>query len=90
MVSSGDCFRLSRVKLTKPENALWKRTRYRYLFNETALAKVFRGKFLAAIDNAGLRPPAGVPGQWVLDCRHSGHEGSLDGRAAHPIVGSKF
>jgi len=52
--------------------ALWKRTRYQYLFNEIALAKVFRGKFLAAIANAGLQPPAGVPKQWVVDCRHAG------------------
>lgn len=47
----------------------WKRTRYRYLFNEFALAKVFRGKLLHEIAKAGLLLPAGVPKQWVVDCR---------------------
>lgn len=51
---------------------LWKRTRYRYLFNEQAVAKVFRGKFLTEIDKAGLKPPAKVPQQWVVDCRLAG------------------
>jgi len=51
---------------------LWKRTRYRYLFNEQAVAQVFRGKFLAAIDQAGLKPPVKVPTQWVVDCRLAG------------------
>ncbi|MCU7861527.1 MAG: transposase [Candidatus Thiodiazotropha sp. (ex Lucinoma kastoroae)] len=47
----------------------WKRTRYRYLFNEFALAAVFRGKLLHEIDKAGLRPPTGVPKEWVVDCK---------------------
>ena len=51
---------------------VWKRTRYRYLFNEIALAKVFRAKFLAAIAKAGLHVPVAVPKQWVVDCRHTG------------------
>ena len=55
---------------------LWKRTRYRYLFNEIALAEVFRGKFLAALAAAELHPPHGVPQKWVVDCRHSGRGGS--------------
>jgi hypothetical protein len=47
----------------------WKRTRYRYLFNEFALAAVFRGKLLHEIDQAGLRPPAEIPKEWVVDCK---------------------
>ncbi|MEN7973907.1 MAG: transposase [Verrucomicrobiota bacterium] len=48
---------------------LWKRTRYRYLFNAFALATVFRGKFLHEIGQCGLRPPAGTPKAWVVDCQ---------------------
>jgi len=51
---------------------VWKRTRYRYLFNEFALAKVFRGKLLHEITEAGLRSPTGEPKEWVVDCRHAG------------------
>ncbi len=51
------------------KQSLWKRTRYRYLFNESALAKVFRGKLLHEIDQAGLKPSAGVPKEWVVDCK---------------------
>ena len=40
-----------------------------YLFNHRALAKVFRGKFLDALVNAGLTLPATLPEQWVVDCR---------------------
>lgn len=39
---------------------IWKRTRYRYLFNAFALAKVFRGKFLHEIGKAGLKPRPGT------------------------------
>jgi hypothetical protein len=48
---------------------LWKRTRYRYLFNEFALAKVFRAKLLYEINQAGLMLPANTPKEWVVDCR---------------------
>jgi hypothetical protein len=47
----------------------WKRTRYRYLFNEFALAQVFRGKLLHEIAQAGLRSGERVPERWVVDCR---------------------
>ncbi len=50
----------------------WKRTRYQYLFNEFALAEVFRGKFLAGIAKAGLSPPANLPKKWVVDCTRAG------------------
>jgi hypothetical protein len=47
----------------------WKRTRYRYLFNEFALAKVFRGKLLHEIAQARLHCAEPLPEQWVVDCR---------------------
>ncbi len=50
----------------------WKKTRGKYLFNHTALAKVFRARLLAAIKAAGLALPARLPDQWVVDCKHVG------------------
>lgn len=54
---------------------LWRRPRssLRYLFNHKALAKVFRGKLLAALAAAGLDVPADLPERWVVDCKHMGH-----------------
>lgn len=43
-----------------------------YLFNHTALAKVFRAKVLAAIVAAGLTLPARYPSEWVVDCKSVG------------------
>ena len=40
-----------------------------YLFNHQALAKVFRGKLLAALVEEGLVLPTGLPEQWVVDCK---------------------
>jgi len=40
-----------------------------YLFNHKALAKVFRGKLLAAIQLEGLLLPARLPEKWVVDCK---------------------
>ena len=40
-----------------------------YLFNHTALAKVFRAKLLVAIQLEGLALPARVSEQWVVDCK---------------------
>ncbi|MEH6652310.1 MAG: IS91 family transposase [Motiliproteus sp.] len=51
----------------------WKRTRYQYLFNAFALAKVFRGKLLHELNEVGLKPPDTLPSKWVVDCRHAGH-----------------
>ena len=44
-----------------------------YLFNHKALAKVFRGKFLAALVEAGLTLPADFPEKWVVDCKSVGN-----------------
>jgi len=43
-----------------------------YLFNHTALAKVFRAKMLATLDAAGLALPGRTPKQWVVDCKSVG------------------
>ena len=40
-----------------------------YLFNHKALAKVFWGKLLAAVRQAGLPLPARLPEKWVVDCK---------------------
>ncbi len=39
----------------------WKKVKGKYLFNEFALARVFRARFLEAVNNAGLKIPVGVP-----------------------------
>ena len=43
-----------------------------YLFSHKALAKVFRGKILAGIAQAGLAPPPSYPVKWVVDCKSVG------------------
>lgn len=50
----------------------WKKIKGKYLFNERNLARVFRARFLAAVNNAQLKIPAGAPGKWVVDCQHVG------------------
>jgi len=55
-----------------PRRRQWKKTKGKYLFNAFALAQVFRARFLAALHAAHLPIPAGVPGQWVVDCTHVG------------------
>lgn len=46
----------------------WRKKKGKYLFNEVALAKVFRARFLAAINDARLSIPDHLPAQWVVDC----------------------
>jgi hypothetical protein len=50
----------------------WKKKRGEYLFNEFALAKVFRARFLAALNEAELSIPKSVPSKWIVDCEHVG------------------
>ena len=50
----------------------WKKKKGKYLFNEFAMAKVFRARFLAALNKAGLSIPKSVPPIWVVDCKHVG------------------
>ncbi|MBW1857389.1 MAG: IS91 family transposase [Deltaproteobacteria bacterium] len=50
----------------------WKKKKGKYLFNNKAMAKVFRARFLAALNEAGLSIPKRVPKEWVVDCKHVG------------------
>jgi len=50
----------------------WKKKKGKYLFNEQAIAKVFRARFLTALNEAGLSIPKKVPEEWVVDCSHAG------------------
>jgi hypothetical protein len=49
----------------------WKKKKSKYLFNEFALAKVFRARFCQASIKAGLSLP-NCPRKWVVDCRCAG------------------
>jgi hypothetical protein len=51
----------------------WKKKKSKYLFNEFALARVFRARFREAATKAGLRLPDSVPSKWVVDCRRAGN-----------------
>jgi hypothetical protein len=55
-----------------PKTRRW-RTKSGYLFNNQALAKVFRGKLLAALKQEGLTLPAQLPKKWVADCKSVGN-----------------
>jgi len=50
----------------------WKKKKSKFLFNEFALAKVFRARFREAATKAGLSFPDAVPSKWVVDCRRAG------------------
>lgn len=50
----------------------WKKKKSKYLFNEFALAKVFRARFLEALTKAGSSLPPAVPRKWVVNCTCAG------------------
>ncbi|MCU7837584.1 MAG: transposase [gamma proteobacterium symbiont of Taylorina sp.] len=50
----------------------WKKLKGKYLFNEFALAKVFRARFLEAIVQKGLAIPSKTPDKWIVNCIHAG------------------
>jgi len=50
----------------------WKKLRGNYLFNEFALAKVFRARFIQALCAAGFTLPDRLPKKWVVDCENIG------------------
>ncbi len=56
---------------------LWRTKRSKgkkpYLFNHTALAKVFRARMLEAITQEGLPLPQKHPEEWVVDCKAVGN-----------------
>jgi len=50
----------------------WKKLKGKYLFNEFALASVFRARFIAALKEAGFTIPKKTPKKWVANVRHVG------------------
>ena len=50
----------------------WKKKKGKFLFNEFAMAKVFRARFLAALKKAEFSIPKSVPPKWVVNCEHVG------------------
>ena len=50
----------------------WKKKKGKYLFNKDAMAKVFRARFLTALNEAGLPIPKRVPKEWIVDCSRVG------------------
>jgi hypothetical protein len=50
----------------------WIKLKGKFLFNEFALAKVFRARFLQAITQKGLSIPPKTPKVWVVNCTHVG------------------
>ena len=50
----------------------WKKKKTKYLFNAFALAKVFRARFLEALNKAKLPIPNSLPSKWVVHCTHVG------------------
>jgi len=50
----------------------WKKKKRKFLFKHDVMAKVFRARFLAALNEAGLSIPERVPKEWVVDCAHVG------------------
>jgi hypothetical protein len=53
-------------------SSLWKK-KTGYLFNEKALAKVFRAKMLEALIDHGLKLPMDCPEMWVAHCKKVGN-----------------
>jgi hypothetical protein len=46
----------------------WKKKKGKYLFNQGAMAKVFRARLLAALNGAGFSIPKNIPKKWIVDC----------------------
>ena len=50
----------------------WKKLKGKYLFNEFALAKVFRARFIDALNAQKIKIPNNVPDKWVVNVQHTG------------------
>ena len=50
----------------------WKSVNGKYLFNEFALARVFRAKCLDVMNKSALTLPSKVPDKWVSHCKYAG------------------
>jgi hypothetical protein len=46
----------------------WIKKKERFLFSHKALAKVFRARFINALNLANMPIPKGIPSKWVVDC----------------------
>lgn len=57
------------------KTASWHTKTGKYLFNEFALVKVFRAKFLAALKKKNLQCPDRLPTKWVAQCQAVGRDG---------------
>ena len=64
IIVPGGCLNLQRRQ--------WKKLRGKYLFNEFALATVFRARFIEAVRQVGFSLPDNIPTKWVVDCQHVG------------------
>lgn len=53
-------------------SGLWRQKTGQYLFKADNLARVFRGKLIHAMVQAGYRLPSSAPKKWNADCEHVG------------------
>ncbi len=51
---------------------IWRTLTGHYLFNAVNLAKVFRGRFIQALLDAGLKQPSNLPRKWITHCKSVG------------------
>ena len=50
----------------------WITVKNKYLFNQQTLARVFRARLLAALNDDGFELPHALPSKWVVDIQHVG------------------
>ena len=55
------------------KSRLWRVKSGKYLFNQKALAKVFRAKLLKEMVDNKLQVPKSCPEKWVVDCKNVGN-----------------
>ncbi|WP_321419272.1 IS91 family transposase [uncultured Desulfobacter sp.] len=55
-----------------PSRRQWKKKKGKYLFNQKALARVFRARFLDGLNKKQLPIPKGARPKWVVDCARGG------------------
>ncbi len=51
----------------------WKKKKGKFLFYHKSLAKVFRARFLKALNESDFHIPRQIPKEWVVDCKHAGN-----------------
>jgi len=50
----------------------WKKKKGKYLFNQNAMAKVFRARVIDALKEEKLSIPQNIPSEWIVDCTRVG------------------